>query len=194
MTTTAAPPRAGTSLWWLPLILGLVDIVMGAVILAWPKATVVVLAVLFGIQLLVAGGVRLARALLAGDHAGAGARVVTAAIGVLFLFVGLLCLQNVMQTIAVLVLLVGLTWLVGGVLDIVGALGTGPPSRWTATTAWELAVGVVALVAGVTVLAFPEASVKTLAVLLGIWLLVLGVTSVVSAFRIRAATGHVGML
>jgi uncharacterized membrane protein HdeD (DUF308 family) len=190
MTTATAPPRAGASLWWVPLVLGLVNIVMGALILAWPEATVAVFAVLFGIQLIVAGGVYLARALLAGDG-GTGARVFTAAIGVLFLFVGLLCLQNVMQTVAVLVLLVGLTWVIGGALDIVGALGTGPPSRWTGATAFDLAVGVVALVAGVTVLVYPEISVKTLVVLVGIWLLVLGVVSVASAFRLRAAAGRV---
>jgi len=184
--TTVAPPRAGTSLWWLPLILGVVDVVLGVLVLAWPEATVMVLAVLFAIQLLVAGVVRLARALLA-DDGGAGARVVTATIGVLFLFVGVLCLQNVMQTIAVLALLVGLTWLVGGVLDVVGVLSDGPPGRWTRDTAWELALGVVAVLAGITVLTFPEASVKTLAALLGIWLLVLGVTTVASAFRLRAA-------
>jgi uncharacterized membrane protein HdeD (DUF308 family) len=183
--TIAAPPRPATSLWWLPLILGAVDIVLGVVILLWPKATVGVLAVLFALQLLVAGVVRLARGVLARGE-DTGGRIVTSVIGALFLFVGLLCLQNVMQTVTVLVLLVGLTWLVGGVIDLVGVLSAGPPNRWTGRTAWDLLVGVVAVIAGVTVLAYPEASVKTLAVLLGAWLLVLGVVTIVSAFRIRA--------
>jgi uncharacterized membrane protein HdeD (DUF308 family) len=186
--TTAAPPRPGIALWWLPLALGVVDVVLGAVVLAWPEATIGVLAVLFGIQLFVAGVVRVARAILARE-AGVGARAASAAVGVLFLFVGLLCLQNVMQTARVLVLLLGLTWLIGGILDLVGVLGDGPPSRWTGQTGWELAVGVVAVVAGVTVLAFPEASVRTLALLLGIWLLVLGAASMLSAFRLRAVAG-----
>ena len=149
-----------------------------------------VLAVLFGIQLLVAGVVRLARALLAGDG-GTGARVVTAVIGILYLVVAVLCLQNVMQTIGVLVLLVGLTWIVGGVLDLVGALSSGRPSQWDRGTAGEFAVGAVAVLAGATVLAFPEASVKTLALLLGIWLLVLGVVTIAGAFRLRAGAGRV---
>jgi hypothetical protein len=189
MSTAAAPPRAGTSLWWLPLTLGVVNIVLGAIVLAWPEATVAVLAVLFGIQLLIGGVLRVARAVLAAG-AGAGARAVSAAVGVLFLFVGLLCLQNLMQTVKVLVLLVGLTWLVAGVLDLVGVLGEGPPSRWSAGTGWDLLVGVVSVLAGITVLAFPEASVRTLALLLGLWLLALGAATVVSAFRLRAVGGE----
>ena len=186
MPTIAAPPRAGTSLWWLPVILGVVDLVVGAVVLAWPEATVAVLAILFGVRLLVAGCLRLARALLAGDGA-TGERVATAAIGVLYAFVGLLCLQNVMQTVAVLVLLVGLTWIVGGLLDLVGALGSRSAQDRTRPTGWDLLIGVVALVAGITVVAFPAESVRTLTFLLGIWLLVLGVVSILSAFRLRAA-------
>jgi uncharacterized membrane protein HdeD (DUF308 family) len=188
MDTTAAPPRATASLWWLPVILGCVDVVLGVAVLAWPEATIVVLAVLLGLRLVVAGAVRLARAVLA-DDGGTGARALVAIVGVLYLFVGLLCFQDVMQTAAVLVVLVGLTWLLAGFLELLGVLSQGPPSRWTGQTWWDLVVGVVALAAGTTLLAFPEASVRTFALLLGCWLLGLGVLSVVSAFRIRAGGG-----
>jgi len=188
METTAAPPRAAASLWWLPVILGTIDVVLGVAVLAWPEATVVVLAVLVGIRLLLAGVIRLARAVLADDGT-PGLRLVAGAVGALYLFVGLLCFQNALQTVAVIVLLIGLTWLVAGVVELIGVLTSGPPSRWTGQVWWNLAVGVVALLAGATLLAFPEASVRTLALLLGIWLVVLGVASIVSAFRIRAAGG-----
>jgi uncharacterized membrane protein HdeD (DUF308 family) len=186
MDTTAAPPRAPASLWLLPVVLGAVDVVLGVAVLAWPEATVVVLAVLLGIHLLVSGAVRLGRAVLTRDG-GAGARVLTATVGALYLFVGVLCFQNVMQTAAVLVLLVGLTWVVAGVLELAAALTSGPPGRWTARSWWDLVIGAVALLAGATLLAFPEASVRTLGLLFGLWLVGLGVASVVAAFRMRAA-------
>jgi uncharacterized membrane protein HdeD (DUF308 family) len=187
--STVAPPRAVASIWWLSLMLGLVDIVFGVVILAWPGETVVVLAVLFALRLLAGGLLRLARALLAGDHVSAGARAATAGAGVLFVFVGLLCLQNVMQTVAILVLLVGLSLLVGGALDLVAALSRGPADRFGRRTALDMLGGTASVVAGVLVLSFPEVSVAVLAVLLGCSLVIFGVVSTVAAFRARAVTG-----
>jgi len=187
---TLAPPRTAASLWWLALALGLVDVVIGLAVLAWPDETVVVLAVLFGLRFLVGGLLRLARSVLARDHAAAGARVATAAVGGLFVFVGLLCLQDVMQTVAVLVLLVGFSLLVGGVLDLVAVLVRGPADGFGRRTVWDALAGVASTVAGVLVLAFPETSVAALAFLLGGSFLVFGVMSVVVAFRARTVAGE----
>jgi len=183
--STIATPRSATSLWWLPLTLGVVNIVVGLIAIFWPEATLAVVGVLFGIQLLIVGALRLAQVIFTreGDTT---ARVITAAVGVLFLFVGLLCLQNVMQTIKVLALLVGLVWVIGGAVGVIGALASGPPGRWTGMTIWELAVGVISVLAGAVVLVYPKESVTALAVLIGIWLLVIGVVTVAGAFRLRS--------
>jgi uncharacterized membrane protein HdeD (DUF308 family) len=186
---TLAPHRTATSLWWLALTLGLVDVVIGLAVLAWPDETVVVLAVLFGLRFLVGGLLRLARSVFASDHATAGVRVATAVVGGLFVFVGLLCLQNVMQTVAILVVLVGLSLLVGGVLDLVAVLIRGPADGFGRRTVWDALAGVASTVAGFLVLLFPEASVSALATLLGVSFLVVGVLSVVVAFRARATDG-----
>jgi uncharacterized membrane protein HdeD (DUF308 family) len=179
------PPRSATSLWWLPLTLGVVNIVVGLIAIFWPEVSLAVVGVLFGIQLLIAGVLRLAQVIFTREGE-TTERVITAAVGVLFLFVGLLCLQNVMQTIKVLALLVGLVWVIGGAVGVIGALASGPPSRWTGVTLWELVVGVVSVLAGVVVLIYPKESVTALAVLLGIWLLVIGIVTVAGAFRLRS--------
>ena len=172
--STIATPRSATSLWWLPLTLGVVNIVVGLIAIFWPE-----------VSLAVVGVLRLAQVIFTreGDTT---ARVITAAVGVLFLFVGLLCLQNVMQTIKVLALLVGLVWVIGGAVGVIGALASGPPGRWTGMTIWELAVGVISVLAGAVVLVYPKESVTALAVLIGIWLLVIGVVTVAGAFRLRS--------
>ena len=50
---------------------------------------------------------------------------------------------------------------------------------------WEIFVGVISLIAGVVVLAAPFESMATLTLVTGIWLVVIGVFEVVSAFGIR---------
>ena len=52
---------------------------------------------------------------------------------------------------------------------------------------WEIFIGVISLIAGVVVLASPFDSIATLTLVVGIWLIVIGVFEVVSAFGIRKA-------
>ena len=53
---------------------------------------------------------------------------------------------------------------------------------------WEIFIGVISLVAGVVMLASPFESIATLTLVVGIWLIVIGVFEVVSAFGIRKAS------
>ena len=56
--------------------------------------------------------------------------------------------------------------------------------------AWNVFVGLLSLVAGVVVLASPFDSIGTLALVVGIWLIVIGVMEVVAAVAIRRATNQ----
>src|SRR3954462_15313177 len=73
---TGMVQRFGGS-WHTTLIVGLVTLALGIVIVAWPGATVGVIAVLFGIQLLLFGAFYIVRSIAAGDASG-GARVLFA--------------------------------------------------------------------------------------------------------------------
>jgi uncharacterized membrane protein HdeD (DUF308 family) len=57
------------------------------------------------------------------------------------------------------------------------------PGRW-----WEIFIGGITLLAGVIVLASPFESIATLTLVVGIWLIVIGVFEAVSAFGIRSAS------
>jgi uncharacterized membrane protein HdeD (DUF308 family) len=52
---------------------------------------------------------------------------------------------------------------------------------------WNIFVGLISLIAGVVVIASPFESILTLAIVVGVWLIVIGVFEVVSAFGIRKA-------
>jgi uncharacterized membrane protein HdeD (DUF308 family) len=51
---------------------------------------------------------------------------------------------------------------------------------------WAIFFGVVSTIAGVVVLAYPFDSIVTLALVVGIWLIVLGVMEVISGFGMRS--------
>ena len=87
---------------------GALGTVLGVVVLAWPGPTAAVLAVLFAINLLVAGVLQFVTAL--SDSGRTGGRGLLCVSGTLSLLVGLLCLRDPLQTVALLGLLVGVAW------------------------------------------------------------------------------------
>jgi Short repeat of unknown function (DUF308) len=51
---------------------------------------------------------------------------------------------------------------------------------------WSIFFGIISTLAGVVVLAYPFDSIVTLALVVGIWLIILGVMEVISAFGMRS--------
>jgi uncharacterized membrane protein HdeD (DUF308 family) len=173
--------RLGAS-WSTALTVGLVTLLLGIIIVAWPEATVGVVAVLFGIQLLLFGIFNLVRS-IAADEAGGGVRLLYALLGVLSIALGVLAMRHLLQTVAVLAVLVGLTWLLGGIIEFVNLVAEpARPGR-----AWAMALAALAALAGIVVLAYPTPSLVTLTVLVGIWLIIWGALTALLAFAVRHA-------
>jgi uncharacterized membrane protein HdeD (DUF308 family) len=168
--------------WGWVLTFGIVTLVTGLAVLVWPGRTLVAVAVLFGIQLVLAGIFRFVMA-LAADEASGGTRVLLALLGVLSLIVGLYAVRHLQVTIAALALLLGIFWIVNGTVETFTALS----HRGMQGRGWTVLMGLLSVLAGLVVLAYPGISLATLAVVLGFWLLVLGVMEVVLAFRLRSA-------
>jgi uncharacterized membrane protein HdeD (DUF308 family) len=173
-TTTQTDPYTGMvqrfgGSWQTALTVGLVTLALGIVIVAWPGATVGVIAVLFGIQLLLFGAFNIVRSIAAGDASG-GARVLFALLGVLSIAVGVLALRDLFQTIEVIAILFGLTWLIGGIIEFVSLVaGPSRPRR-----GWSILLAILTVIAGIIVLSYPTPSLVTLAVLFGVWLIIWG--------------------
>jgi len=51
---------------------------------------------------------------------------------------------------------------------------------------WTAVMGVLSILAGIIVLAYPGLTLVTLAVILGIWLLIFGVMEIALAWRLRS--------
>jgi uncharacterized membrane protein HdeD (DUF308 family) len=170
--------------WGWVLAYGLITVLVGIAVLAWPSATLLVVAVLFGVQLIVSGIFRFVAALASGDVTG-GTRVLLALLGVLSVVIGLWAVRHVLLTLLALVVFLGIFWVVNGAIEVFTALAQrGMPER-----GWTALMGILSVAAGLIVLAYPGLSLLSLAVILGIWLLIFGVMETVLAFRLRSA-GH----
>jgi hypothetical protein len=71
----------------------------------------------------------------------------------------------------------GLAALIAGFSGTVTRMGTG----------WSIFFGVISLIAGIVVISAPIASITTLAVLMGIWFIVMGLMEMFGAFAFRHA-------
>jgi uncharacterized membrane protein HdeD (DUF308 family) len=160
---------------------GALGTVLGVLVLAWPGPTATVLAVLFGINLLVAGVLQFVTAF--SDAGRTGGRGLSCVLGTLSFLVGLLCLRDPLQTVAVLGLLVGVAWTVGGIIRVV----QGIVAERGTTRGWRIASGVVWVVAGGVVLVYPGASIVVLTSVLGIVLIVDGACLIATGFTMRHA-------
>ncbi|KAB1148195.1 HdeD family acid-resistance protein [Streptomyces luteolifulvus] len=171
--------RLGRSWTWI-LASAVTTLVPGILILVWPDETLHVLAVLLGLYLLVTGAFRFVE-VFARDEA--GERLPGLLVAVLYVLAGVLCLRNPLQTVAALSLVVGIVWLVSGILTLFTALAAkGMPHR-----GFVLGAAVIGILAGIVVLALPFESARALTRMLGLWLVLLGLVEVVVALAWRSA-------
>jgi uncharacterized membrane protein HdeD (DUF308 family) len=171
--------------WGWILAFGIITLAVGVVVLIWPGRTLIVVAVLFGIQLIVTGIFRFVAA-FAADDVGGGTRVLYALLGVLSLIIGLYALRHVLITLLALALLLGIFWVVSGAIELFNAL----VHREVQNRGWTIFMGILSIVAGIVVLAYPGISLVTLAIVLSIWLLIYGVMEIAIAFRVRSLAHH----
>ncbi|MGW3680430.1 HdeD family acid-resistance protein [Streptomyces prasinus] len=171
--------RLGRSWTWL-LGSAATMLVPGILVLVWPEGTLHVLAVLVGLYLLVTGAFRFVAVFGREEH---GERLPGLLLAVLYVLAGVLCLRHPLQTVAALSLIVGVVWLVSGILTLYTALvARDLPHRGVV-----LGAAVLGIVAGIVVLALPAESALALTRLLGLWLVLLGLAEAAVALAWRAA-------
>jgi uncharacterized membrane protein HdeD (DUF308 family) len=175
----------GNAAWQVLLTAGIVALALGVLVLAWPRASLTVIGVLFGVYLLVSGIFQLAGAFA--SHITTQLRVLYFISGALFVLLGLICFRGAAQSLLLLALWIGFGWLLRGIMLTAAAISNeGMPAR-----GWQIFLGVVTLLAGIVLIVSPFGSLAVLTLVAGIWLLILGVTEIVHAIQIRSRVAHV---
>jgi uncharacterized membrane protein HdeD (DUF308 family) len=181
---TPAPPSLLQHLWKTTLLSGVLAVILGILVLAWPAITIFVAAIFFGAYLLVTGISQVVFAFSL--HVSAGGRVLLFISGAAALILAVLCFRSLQDSILLLAIWIGVGFIFRGVATAVSAISDPTlPGR-----AWEIFIGVISLIAGIVMLASPFETLATLTFVVGIWLIVIGVFEVVSAFGIRSASKH----
>ena len=168
--------------WGWLLAMGIISAVIGLLVIFFPHATLLAIAILFGIQLIVVGVFRFVTAFTTPDKS-AWLRALTAVLALLAFGAGIYLLRRPLLSLLVLAVLLGIFWIAHGVIDLFLAIGDSVlPARGVVALA-----GILSIVAGALVLAFPGISLFVLTLVLGAWLIVYGGILAVRAFSVHSA-------
>jgi len=173
----------GQRLWKWNLVAGLLTIVLGAIVLAWPGPTILVASTLFGVYLLLSGFVELFMAFTLPRSA--GTRVLLFISGALSLVLAILSFRHFGDGYAVLLLSlwIGIGFIFQGVSGVAAGIGESDlPGR-----GWYIVAGIITVLAGLVVLVWPFDSIAMLTLAAGICLVIIGITQIIQAFQARKA-------
>ena len=162
MTTTPVPSLL-PHLWKSTLVSGILSLIVGGIVLAWPGISILAAAVAFGVYLLITGITQVVFAFSL--HVSAGSRILLFVSGAASLILAVLAFRHFGQGYAVLLLAIwiGVGFIFRGVATTVSAISDPQlPGR-----AWSIFVGVISLLAGIVVI---------------------GVFEIISSFGIRKAS------
>jgi uncharacterized membrane protein HdeD (DUF308 family) len=173
----------GQRLWKWILVAGLLTIVLGVMVLAWPGPSILVASTLFGVYLLLSGLAELFMAFTLPRSA--ATRVMLFISGALSLVLAIMSFRHFGDAYAVLLLSlwIGISFIFQGVSRVaVGISESDLPGR-----GWYIAAGIISGIAGVVVLVWPFDSIAVLTLAAGIWLVIIGITQIIQAFQTRKA-------
>ena len=174
---SGAPPTG------LRIAFGILSLVLGIVALVWPDATLAIIGILIGLQLLVAGILRIISAISLPITPG-WRRVLVGVLGVLIALAGIFCFIRPGTSLAILLWLIAFGWLLEGIAELIWAF-TG--SHEGGKRIGLVLYAIVSILAAIVILVFPGESLIVLARTGGVILIILGIVALVGAWTGRRA-------
>ena len=175
--TQTSPALALAASWQATLVLGALTVILGLVVSFHPTGSLNVVAVLLGILMILSGIFHLIRMFDSNEvH-----RVWLGIAGLMFIVVGVVLIRHLDLSRALIGLVIGITWIIQGLTALIGGMaGDVREGR-----AWWIIFGVVSVIAGIVVASTPASSLNVLAVLLGIWFVIMGIFEIIGALLLR---------
>ena len=166
--------------WWMIVLRGALAALVGLTALILPGATVVALALLFGIFLAV-DGVLTVISTLRGVRTEPGRRLALLE-GGLAVAIGVLTIIWPRVTVTVLVIFIGAWAVLAGILRLAAAVRLGGQGKRD----WRLILtGALAVILGLALWVFDNFGAIAIGVLIGVFLLLIGLSQIVLGFRLR---------
>lgn len=176
MSTTAGQElRPLTSLWWLLSLFGVAALGVGVFFVVSPHETLSTFTAIAGIFVLVDGVI----AIIVSIFGSGESRGMLALMGVLSAIAGLILIKKPFETLVVFTLIVGVWFVVAGIVRFVSAFASRE------ARGGNIVIALLDLAAGAVILAWPDLGLATLAVIIGIGLIVRGVLFVAAGWQLR---------
>jgi uncharacterized membrane protein HdeD (DUF308 family) len=164
--------------WWIPVVRGVLGIIFGILVFAYPDTAVTLFVYIFGAYMLVDGIVALGFAF--DVRHGRGWMILS---GIAGIAAGILTFIYPSATAMVLVYIVAAWAIVTGIFELVAAIGW----RWVLSDAWMLGLGgVFSIIVGVLLFSSPTAGLMAWAWLIGSYAIIYGVLYVVTGLRLKS--------
>jgi uncharacterized membrane protein HdeD (DUF308 family) len=185
METTAQPSML-PHLWKSALATGILALILGALVPWRPGAAILVTAIFFGAYLLVTGASQIVLAFSL--RSTLGGRLLLFIGGAAALVLAVLCFINFKNSIELLAIWIGIGFIFRGVATLMSSVSDPTlPGR-----IWEIIVGVLGLVAGIVMFAWPMEGLVAVTQVTGVILIILGAFEIGTAFAIRKASKNLG--
>ncbi len=161
-------------------ISGVIALLAGIAMLAWPDKAALTLTAILGAYLIVAGIVYIGLGIF-GSGKGGWSRVGHILLGLLYLVAGIIAFSNLQASAVafaiVVVVFVGVTWIFDGIvsLSLLGSDGS---------RAWTMLYAILSILAGIAVLWMGIAAVPFFWIILAISLIVIGIMQIIRAFTV----------
>lgn len=159
---------------------GVLALLAGIALLAWPVKSAVIVTAIFASYLIVAGVVYIGLGIFSRAKGG-WSRVGHIVLGLLYIVAGVIAFFNLNVAAAtlalVVVIFIGVSWIVDGVVAL-SLLGSDGSRVWTVIYA------ILSIIAGIIVLFSPVIAGFALWLLLGISLVVLGIVQIIRAITL----------
>jgi uncharacterized membrane protein HdeD (DUF308 family) len=166
--------RTGIAPRWILAIVGALSIIAGFVALVWPGPTLLVVGLLFGVYIGVAGAGLLIAGLGRSDVS-TGWRVLDIVMGIVGLLAGMALIVRPEASVAIVALILGFWCALRGVTHLL--LAVERQGRWI-----NILRGVIGVGAGVIILVSPEIGIGTLVLVVGVMLICHGCLELMLAF------------
>src|SRR3954469_8287825 len=175
MAVGATELRPVSDIWWVPFVFGLAVLGVGIFFVVSPHETLSTFTVIAGIFLLIDGVL----AVLGSVFGSGDGRGLLALIGVLSAIAGLVLIKKPFDTLVVFTLIVGVWFVVAGVVRFVVALAS-PEGR-----GGNIVTAILDAIAGIVILAWPDLGLSTFAVIIGIVLILRGALFLVVGWQLH---------
>jgi uncharacterized membrane protein HdeD (DUF308 family) len=168
----------------LKIAIGILSIVVGILVIARPVNTLFFVAVLFGIQLVILGIVRIVMAASVSGVSG-WLKILSIVLGILTIIAGVICFTRPQASLIILAILLAAGWIADGIGDLARGFSR---ERSGGERTYLIILGIVSIIAGLVVVIFPGPSLVLLAQVAGVALLIIGALTCLSAIMARRRT------